>query len=216
MRRRLLAAVPLSVLVLLAGCGGGDTEVAASSTPASSAATSSAPAATSTAASTTEPALDDTAGDGSGDAPPFPANTEPDTGEGQPGGGPTVVTDVRIGAQDGYDRVVFEVSGTAVPGWDVSYAEAPTAAGSGQPVALDGPAFLRVTLTGVTNPYEAPAEPEVARGVVRAPGAGTVTGVFYDSVFEGQALAYVGLPAAAPFRVYALTGPSRVVVEVRG
>jgi hypothetical protein len=42
----------------------------------------------------------------------------------------------------------------------------------------------------------------------------TVTGVFYDGTFEGQSLAYVGLGAQAPFRVYALDGPPRVVVEV--
>ncbi|SDY50028.1 hypothetical protein SAMN05661080_03674 [Modestobacter sp. DSM 44400] len=41
-----------------------------------------------------------------------------------------------------------------------------------------------------------------------------VTGAFHDGTFEGQSLAYSGVPAQTPFRVYALDGPTRVVVEV--
>ncbi len=42
-----------------------------------------------------------------------------------------------------------------------------------------------------------------------------VQGVYYDSVFEGQALAYVGVDAERPFRVFALSNPTRVVVDVQ-
>jgi len=206
-----LAAVPLSALVLLAGCGGGDTEETSSSSSPAAASSSTTPTTTTGSAGT---AADDTEDDAATDAPPFPADTGPDTGEVQAGEGPTVVTDLRIGAHDGFDRVVFEVSGSAVPGWDVAYTDSATAEGTGDPVDVPGTTFLRVTLTGVTNPYEAPDVPEVARGGT-ASDTGTVQGVFYDSVFEGQALAYVGLGAETPFRVYALTGPSRVVVEVQ-
>ncbi len=208
MRRRLLALVPLTALALLAGCGGGDPVEAGSTTSASGPATGSGSATTSAAATDA-----DTAADGATDAPPFPANTDADTAEAQAGEGPTVVTDLRIGRHDGFDRVVFEVSGSAVPGWDVAYADSPTTAGRGDRAEVPGTAFLRVTLTGITNPYEAPDTAEVSRGTVSAQG-GTVAGVYYDSVYEGQALAYVGVGAQTPFRVYALTNPSRVVVEI--
>ncbi|MCO7222278.1 hypothetical protein [Klenkia sp. PcliD-1-E] len=205
-----LAAVPLSALVLLTGCGDGGTDEAASTSTSSSA-----PAApTTTVPPTTVPSTTTGAVDEVTDAAPFPADTSPSTADAVAGEGPTVVTDVRQGAQDGFDRVVLELSGTAVPGWDVGYAEAPTQAGSGTPVELAGTAFLRVTLTGTTNPYEAPGVTEVARGTYQGPGEGPVLAVYYDSVFEGQALVYVGLDTRRPFRVQALTNPTRVVVDV--
>jgi hypothetical protein len=80
---------------------------------------------------------------------------------------------------------------------------------------MPGTVFLRVTLTGVTNPYEAPGTLEAARGASPGPGGGPVQGVYYDSVFEGQALAYLGLDAERPFRVYALSNPTRIVVDVQ-
>ena len=50
------------------------------------------------------------------------------------------------------------------------------------------------------------------------PGHSATTGGSYASLLagtvEGQALAYVGTRSTAPFRVYALTGPSRLVVDV--
>ncbi len=110
--------------------------------------------------------------------------------------------------------MVLDVAGTATPGWDVAYTDAPTQEGSGSPVEMPGTVFLRVTLTGVTNPYEAPGTPEAARGVYPGPG-GPVQAVYYDSVFEGQALAYLGLDAERPFRVYALSSPTRIVVDVQ-
>lgn len=215
MRRRLLAAVPLSALVLLAGCGEaadpGDTAEAGSST---STTTTAAGTTTSAAPEGSDPDGSDPEGTGGGEAPPFPADTSADTGDPTAGEGPTVVTALRVGDQDGFDRVVFEVSGSAVPGWDVAYVDAPTAEGSGEPLDVPGTAFLRVTLTGVTNPYEAPGVTEVPRGLAAGPGAGAVQGVFYDSTVEGQALAYLGVSAEQPFRVYALEGPARLVVDV--
>ncbi|MCW2582624.1 MAG: uncharacterized protein JWQ53_1414 [Klenkia sp.] len=213
MRRRLFTAVPLSALVLLAGCGGGDTEESSSSSSPTAATSSAAP---SSGAGTSTAGAPDTEDDAAADAPPFPADTELDTAETQPGEGPTVVTDLRIGAHDGYDRVVFEVSGTAVPGWYVTYTDVAVAEGSGEPVDVpgEGTTFLQVSLRGITNPYEAPGVPEIARGATTS-DTGTVQGVFYDSVYEGQAVAYIGVDGQTPFRVYSLTGPSRVVVEIQ-
>lgn len=208
MRRRLLAVVPVSALVLLSGCGDPATQESGSASTTSAAATgTSAPAPSTGAPATSDP-------EGVTDAPAFPADTAPDTGDGVAGQGPTVVTALRVGDQDGFDRVVFELSGTAAPGWDVAYVDAPTAEGSGAPLDVPGTAYLRVLLTGVTNPYEAPEVTEVPRGGVAGPGAGSVAGVFYDSTYEGQALAYLGLTAEKPFRVYALENPSRLVVDV--
>jgi hypothetical protein len=108
---------------------------------------------------------------------------------------------------------VFELAGAGTPGWDVQYVDAATAEGSGDPIDLAGPAYLRVVLRGTSYPYES-GRTEVSRGRVAGTGTSAVTGAFYDGTFEGQSLAYVGTRSQAPFRVYALSGPARVVVEV--
>lgn len=194
----------------LAGCGGSSgTDDAASSGPASSSAAGTTTADTTSAGTsstpTTEPA------DSTG-VPPFPADTSPDTAEPSAPAGLTV-TDVRIGRHEGFDRVVLELGGAGTPGWDVEYVDAATAEGSGKPIDLAGPAYLRVLLTGTSYPYETGLT-EVPRGPVATAGATVVSGAFYDATFEGQSLAYVGTRTQKPFRVYALSNPTRVVVEV--
>jgi len=214
----LIAALLLSATGVLAGCGqqtgtdeAASTGSASTSAAAPDAATDAAatddPAGTGTPA--TEPAETD---DGAGSGAPFPADTSPDSAEPVDPAGLTV-TDVRVGAHEGFDRVVLEVGGEGTPGWDVRYVDSATAEGSGDPIDLAGPAYLRVTLTGVSYPYESGVD-EQARGAVGGSGTRAVTGAWYDGTFEGQALAYVGTSGEQPFRVYALSDPTRVVVEV--
>ena len=206
-------ALLLSATGLLAGCGGQPaTDEAAStgSAPVSSAAAPDAGSEPSTA--TTAPVAEqEDEPQGSGDQP-FPGDTSVDTSDPVDAEGLTV-TDVRIGAHDGFDRVVLDVGGQGTPGWTVEYVDSATAEGTGHPIDLAGPAYLRVTLTGVSYPYESGLE-ERARGAVSAPGTSAVTGAWFDGTFEGQALAYIGTSAEQPFRVYALSDPTRVVVEV--
>jgi len=192
--------------LMLAGCGtqaGTDTEDASATGPAPSSS-----AATSTAAASSSP---ESTQDG-GDATPFPGNTDTDVAEPVDPEGLTVIA-VRAGRHEGYDRVVFELSGSGTPGWTVEYVDSPSSEGSGAAVDVPGEAFLQVTLQGMTYPYESGAT-EVPRGEVSVSGTEAVSGVVYDATFEGTSVAWIGTAATTPFRVYALTGPSRVVVEV--
>ena len=196
----------LLAAVLLAGCGsqsGPDTEdaSAAGSAPASSAAPEE------TTASSSSAAPED-----GGETTPFPGDTAPDTAEPVDAEGLTV-TAVRAGRHEGFDRVVFELSGSGTPGWTVEYVDAPSDQVEGMPIAVPGAAFLQVTLQSTTYPYESGAE-EVPRGPVAVSGTEVVAGVVYDATFEGMSVGWIGTAAETPFRVYALTGPSRVVVEV--
>ncbi|SDF99564.1 AMIN-like domain-containing (lipo)protein [Klenkia brasiliensis] len=211
---RHLAAVPLSALVLLAGCGGGGTDEASSTASATAGASTSSSASGTSAAPATSTGPTAGAEPGASAAPAFPADTAADTGEAVAGEGPTVVTGIRVQQQEGYTRTVFDLSGTATPGWDVAYTGTPTQEGSGSPLEVPPGSYLRVSLTGITNPYEAPDVQEATVGYV-ATATDPVQGVYYDSVFEGQALAYVGLTAERPFRVFALSNPTRVVVDVQ-
>ena len=190
--------------VLLAGCASGNGQqpaAASSSASSSSSATSSSSGATTT----------DEAGT---DAPAFPANTEPDTQDASADAQVTV-HDIRTGRQDGFDRVVFEVGGTGMPGWDVRYVDQASSQGSGEPIDVAGDAVLQVTLTGAQIPDTTGVTEYDGPNPLTGSGTQTVTEVAYDHIFEGTAVAFIGTAAKAPFRVYALTNPTRVVVEVR-
>jgi hypothetical protein len=192
----------LSVPVVLAGCGSGaaDQESAASS---GSAAESSVQEAGSLA----------TAEDGATVASAFQANTDPDTTDASADASVTV-RDIRLGRQDGFDRVVFEVGGTGTPGWDARYVDAASSQGSGEAVDVAGAAILQLSLTGAGYPYETGVREYSAAGPLTARGTQIVTEVVYDATFEGTTMAFVGTKAREPFRVYLLQNPTRVVLEV--
>lgn len=199
----LLAAV-VAGAVLLSGCGGDEpTEPAsAGSTTVSSGAA--------------EPGGVDGTDDDDGaaaEAPEFPGDAEPDTADPSADARLTV-SDIRIGRHDGFDRVVFEVGGEGTPGWDVRYVDAASSQGSGEPVEVAGSAVLQVTLTGMGYPYDTGVDEWSSSGPVTGEGTQTVTEVAWDATFEGTSVAFVGTSAEAPFRVYLLEGPTRVVVEV--
>ena len=223
-RRALLpVSAALTACLLLAGCGDGTTPASSSSTA------TSAPDSTESPAEPTGTAGGD-AGDGDGDgdggedtvgdtvgdtgaAPPFPADTAADTAEASADALVTV-TDIRTGRHDGFDRVVFEVGGTGTPGWDVRYVDVATSQGRGDVVEVAGEAVLQVTVTGAGYPYDTGVEEYAGPDPLPGQGTATVTEVVFDATFEGTTVAFVGTRAEAPFRVYALQDPVRVVVEV--
>jgi hypothetical protein len=197
----LLAAV-LAGSALLSGCGGDE--------PTDSASATSTPVASGAA----EPGgVDGTDDDGAAAASDFPGDAEPDTAEASAGARLTV-SDIRIGRHDGFDRVVFEVGGEGAPGWDVRYVDAAGSQGSGEPIDPAGEAILQVTLTGMGYPYDTGVEEWSSSGPVTGDGTRTVTELVWDATFEGTSVAFVGTTGEAPFRVYLLEGPTRLVVEV--
>ncbi|MGY1843406.1 AMIN-like domain-containing (lipo)protein [Modestobacter sp. SYSU DS0875] len=197
------SAVLLTASLLLAGCGQG--ESTDTDTAASGGTTSSAPAPTATATSP--------AGTPDESAEPADVPTGTAAASGDPAGAEGLTaTAVRIGDHEGFERVVFELAGTGTPGWRVEYVDQPTSQGKGAPVDVPGEAYLQVILTGTSYPYETGAE-ELAPGSVGS-GTGPVEGVVYDGTFEGQSLAWIGTSGRLPFRVSALSDPSRLVVDV--
>ena len=205
-RPRTVVALLLSLLTVpavLVGCGNDTPEgqsTARTTTAAETAATASA----------AEGATEE---DGATDAPPFSANTDADTADPSAGAAVTV-SDIRVGRQDGFDRVVFEVGGTGTPGWDVRYVDAASSQGSGEDVDVAGDAVLQVTLSGVGYPYDTGVEEYSAAGPLSSPDTQTLTEVVFDGTFEGTTTAFVGTTGQAPFRVYLLDAPTRVVLEV--
>ncbi len=218
--RALAVAAMISTLALLAGCAGGSSDHAtASAAPSATASTApSTPTATPSPLPepTATPGQDDTVGDGDprAGATPFPANTEPDTGEAS-GGSVGTLTDIRVGGHEGFDRVVFEFNGPGVPAWEVRYVAEAIGDASGLPVDVAGDAVLQVLLQPVAYPMDG-TTPYSGPPVIAVAGTEQVTEVVNNSIFEGYLQAFIGVDdGEQPFRAYSLTDPARIVVEVQ-
>ena len=161
------------------------------------------------------PSGDDTSvGDDTEEPPPFYANTLPDFGDAA-GGTVGVLSDIRAGAQEGFDRVVFEFDGAGTPGWHVRYVDVVVGDPSGLELDVDGAAVLEVTLNPVPYPDDDP-DAYAGLGRIRLTAAGSVTEVLLHSIFEGYLQAFVGVrPGEVPFRAFELQNPSRIVIEVQ-
>jgi len=126
-----------------------------------------------------------------------------------------VVTDVRTGRHDGFDRVVYELTdGQGTPGYRVGYVDEAVEDPSGEVREVHGDAILEVWLVGTTYPVEGgPQEfPEDLH-----PDDGDVQHVVRPLTFEGMTQSFVGVDdGPRAFRVIVLSDPARVVVDVRG
>ena len=114
----------------------------------------------------------------------------------------------------GYDRVVFEFTGDSVPGYRVEYTKAPVQrCGSGDPVTVAGTGRLIVRFQPAQAHDEhgslTPAERH------RAPGLPAVRELTLTCDFEGQVTWVFGIAAPSEYRVSELTGPARLVLDVR-
>ncbi|MFC4942531.1 AMIN-like domain-containing (lipo)protein [Pseudonocardia sp. GCM10023141] len=114
------------------------------------------------------------------------------------------VQQVRAGTDTCWDRVVIDLAGPA-SGYHVQYVDEVTREGSGAVVPVPGAAKLQINLN---NPVPSTFDVNVA-----VDGYPTLRSVVYAGGFEGLALG-VGVRARLPFRVFTLTGPDRIVVDI--
>lgn len=124
---------------------------------------------------------------------------------------PTLV-DVRAAHQPGLDRLVFEFRGRAPARRDVRYVSRLVADGSGQPVNVVGDALLQVRFSQADgHDHHGQVTYGPLRRTYALPG---VIQVVNAGDFEATLTFGVGLARRVPFRVYTLTRPSRVVVDI--
>lgn len=155
------------------------------------------------------------AGEGPGEVQPIAAGDIDDSIA--PGDGPPVaLTDVRLGAHDGFDRIVFEVAGEGEAGWQVGYTDQPQAQGSGAAVPVPGAAALEITLTNIALPGDAPGgvEPWEGQDSRTLPGAAVLDTLVEDTLFEGRYTFFAGVDQRRPFAAGLLSSPQRIVVDV--
>lgn len=119
------------------------------------------------------------------------------------------------GESPGYDRVVFEFTGRdSVPGYRVEYTTKPVQrCGSGDPVTVAGKGHLIVRFE--------PAQAHDEHGALApdkrhyTPGMPAVREMTLICDFEGQVTWVLGIAAPSAYRVSELTGPPRLVLDVR-
>ncbi|GGN74858.1 AMIN-like domain-containing (lipo)protein [Nocardia rhizosphaerihabitans] len=168
--------------------------------------TDTAPVATTAPTSTTT-----TFADATGEVP---TDNEPKSGEASTGAALTV-TDIRVGRQEGFDRVVFALGGTGTPGWRVEYTDRAVQDGSGKTVDVAGSSILEVRILGSVYPFESTVPAYSGPDPVTDPGVPGITGVYKTLVYEGATQSFIGVDAdRPPFTVTALTNPPRLVVDI--
>jgi hypothetical protein len=122
---------------------------------------------------------------------------------------------VRASSHTGYDRVVFEFEGPA-PGYAAAYATAPLKNDdTGATIAVDGSSVLKLAMASAASADVGVTIRETYTGPKRFKPTGTpvVAELVMVSDFEGTLTWAVGVRREAPFKVQALSSPSRLVVD---
>ncbi|MGI8758961.1 MAG: AMIN-like domain-containing (lipo)protein [Acidimicrobiales bacterium] len=211
-RRPVLAGVVLVALTALAGCNGSDDDGGPAASTSTSSSTSTSQPATTT---TSDPGLSTTS---TSAGPGFDGTTDPTSAPAPPGATDVaLLSQVRVAAQSGADRVVFEFVDDQLPGYDVAYIDGPARAdGSGDVVDVEGDALLQVRFepaSGVdlrggtfeqtyTGPPRLAGDTEVVTEVVRT------------GDFEANLTWVIGVDREVPYRVEVLDDPPRVVIDL--
>lgn len=133
---------------------------------------------------------------------PAPTGTAPVAGAAS-GSGPAVLTGIRTGLHDAYDRTVFDFTG-GTPGYRVEYGALHHQAQDGD-IPLTGPADLVVVFTGVAA---------VNDTATRNPALPSLLQIRSGGFFEGYASYGLGLADRVGFRVLTLHNPERIAVDV--
>ena len=182
------------------------------------------PAGTATAAATE--AVDETpsGGDGEPTEPaetatateepgvPFEGSTDRAEQQPDPEALPALVTDARMGENEGFDRFVLEFESEALPGYRIEYVNQAAFCGSGKLVSLPGTAILTVTVT----PASAHSEEGEALTEQEIPGPGDLMlEAIQTCDFEGIVAWAISVDGRLPFRVLTLEDPLRIAIDVR-
>ena len=154
------------------------------------------------------------------DQPDGSAGPEPHpwvNGTAQGGGarsGAAMLVRVRTARQDGYDRVVFEFD-SHVPAWRAEYVDRPQyECGSGEAVRVAGDGWLQVNLEPANAHTEEGRATEAPRHVTDPAGA-NLRELRRICDFEAQVQYVIGVASPNRFRAFQLTGPARLVVDIR-
>ena len=132
----------------------------------------------------------------------------------QPVSGVALLSDVRAGRNEGFDRLVLEFEDDIIPSYHIEYVDRPVRqCGSGDEVPVAGDGWLSVRL----EPANAHTEEGVATIEERSsmPGLPVILQLTMICDFEAQVEWVLGVRAPNRFRVMELAEPARLIVDVR-
>ncbi|MEI2819411.1 MAG: hypothetical protein V9E81_04015 [Marmoricola sp.] len=126
--------------------------------------------------------------------------------------GATHVTNIRSATHSGFDRLVVDFDGP-VPSWQADYATSFVYDGSGEPVPIKGNAGLQVTIQATG--YDESSNPVYTGPQLQRPQFPTLRAWAVTGDFEGQFGIGLALNSTAPYRVFAVESPSRLIIDVK-
>ena len=201
-------------MLAVGGCGGSGDDVDGDVTTTSTTSTSVSAPTTATSTGGTG-ATSSTTTSTAGNA--FQGSTAPTSAPAPPGTEVALLSDVRVAGQQGFDRVVFELIDSQVPGYEISYLAGPAIQdGSGEEVEVAGGSALEVRLAPASGV-------DLRRGTFEATYTGparvrgdteVVTEVVRTGDFEANLTWVIGLDEMVPYRVEVLSNPARVVIDL--
>jgi hypothetical protein len=129
---------------------------------------------------------------------------------------PLLLTDVRIAGHDGYDRVVFEYEGDLTPELRVTPDDGPYIQNpSGLPVDVNGDPVYLVNVTGASAHDMDSGEQTYTGPTDFDPGLEQIVQLVESGDFEAVNNWYLGVNGSTCLRLFALTDPGRLVIDVQ-
>ena len=107
---------------------------------------------------------------------------------------------------------MFEFEGDTVPGYDIQYIDSATACGSGLPVTVPGTAILGIDLHNA-QAHTQDFQPTIDATEITVAGE-AMTAAKSACDFEALVSWVVGTTGELPFRVFELSEPARLVIDV--
>ena len=127
---------------------------------------------------------------------------------------PVLLRSIRAARQEKFDRIVFEFSGSEIPGYHIEYIDKPARqCGSGEAVRVAGDAWLLVRLTPANAHTEA-GEPTIKYAELRV-DLPNLKEMKSTCDFEADVSWVLGLAHPNRYRVLELANPARLVIDVK-
>lgn len=126
-----------------------------------------------------------------------------------------LLSEIRTGEHEGYDRIVFEHAGDGAPGWQAEYVDEALEPGSGFPLEIEADAILYLSAVGLV-PKNAGSEQGQLEVFSWTGEQGTVVQeVMTTFVHHGTASYYVGLDRERDYRVSVWEHPDgpRLIID---
>ena len=128
--------------------------------------------------------------------------------------GAALLSAVRTGQQENFDRIVFEFAGEELPSYHVEYLDKPVrSCGSGDVVPLKGDAWLEIRFTPA-NAHNEHGEPTVKTREM-TPNHKVVKELKATCDFEAEVEWVAGVASPNKYRVLELKSPTRLVVDIK-